>query len=57
MSDSIPKSKIKDKIAELQNQMREYDKKWNRNKQHPFYRYLIRIGAEIDILEEILEEN
>ncbi len=55
----IPKSKVKEKIEELKEQYKDYEKRWEkagRNKAHPFYKYLIRIEAEIDILQELLEE-
>lgn len=54
----IPKQKIKDKLEKLKEQFKDYDEKWTRtlrDKKHPFYRYMIRIEAEIDILEELLE--
>lgn len=56
-SNSIPKSVIREKIDELNNQYRDYNERWEKsgmNKEHPFYKYLIRIEAEIDILEELL---
>ena len=56
----IPKSKVKEKIEELKKQYEDYSSKWEksgRNKAHPFYRYLVRIEAEIDILQELLEEE
>ena len=58
--DYIPISVIQNKIEELKEQFRDYDAKWTkalRDKRHPFYRYLIRIEAEIDILQELLEER
>lgn len=54
----IPKSLIKEKIEELKKQYEDYEKRWEEagmNKEHPFYKYLIRIEAEIDILEELLK--
>lgn len=55
---SIPKSLIKEKIEELKEQFEDYGKRWEEagmDKAHPFYKYLIRIEAEIDILEELLK--
>ena len=57
---SIPKSKIKKKIKKLKQQYEDYENKWEKAgmyKAHPFYKYLIRIEAEIDILQELLEEK
>lgn len=54
----IPKSLIKEKIEELKEQFEDYGKRWEEagmDKAHPFYKYLIRIEAEIDILEELLK--
>lgn len=56
----IPKSKVKEKIEELEKQYEDYSSKWEksgRDKAHPFYRYLVRIEAEIDILQELLREE
>lgn len=56
----IPKQVIRDKIEELKEQFKDYDERWSktsRDKRHPFYKYLIRIEAEIDILKELLEED
>lgn len=57
---SIPKTKIQEKIEELKQQYKDYEKRWEEagmDKAHPFYKYLIRIEAEIDILEELLGEE
>ena len=58
--DYIPKSLIKEKIEELKKQYEDYSSKWEksgRDKAHPFYRYLVRIEAEIDILQELLRRR
>ena len=55
--DFISKSKIREKIEELKIKFKEYKKSWNGNKQSPIYISLIRIGAEIDILKDLLKEE
>ena len=50
-------AKIKDKLEELIFLKGTYRKIWNGNKQHPYYRKLIIIGAQIDILNDLLEEE
>lgn len=58
LNNSIPKQYIQEKIEKLKKQYEYYEKRWEsagRDKKHPFYKYLIRIEAEIDILEELLE--
>lgn len=56
----INKQVIRDKIEELKEQFKDYEERWSktsRDKRHPFYKYLIRIESEIDILNELLEEE
>ena len=55
----IPKQVIRDRLKELNKQYRDYIEKWEKsgmNKQHPFYRYIVRLEAQIDILKELLGE-
>lgn len=60
LSNTVPKQVIRDKIEELKKQFKDYEERWSktaRDKKHPFYKYLIRIEAEIDILNELLESE
>ena len=59
VDDSIPKQVIRDKIQELEEEYKKYIEKWAKsgmNKEHPFYRYIVRLEAQIEILEELLGE-
>lgn len=59
MKDFIPKQVIRNKIEEVNKEYKKYTEKWEKsgmNKEHPFYRYIVRLEAQIDILEELLNE-
>ena len=56
VDDSIPKQVIRDKKEEVNKEYKKYTEKWEKsgmNKEHPFYRYIVRLEAQIDILEEL----
>lgn len=56
----IPKQAIRDKLEEVNKEYKKYTKKWEKsgmNKEHPFYRYIVRLEAQIDILKEILGDE
>lgn len=58
-NDYIPKQAIRDKLEEVNKEYKKYTEKWEKsgmNKEHPFYRYIVRLEAQIDILEELLNE-
>lgn len=50
-------TKIKNKLEELIFLKATYRKMWNGNPQHPTYKKLMRLWAQIDILEELLEDE
>ena len=50
-------SKVRDKLEELIFLKATYRKMWNGNPQHPYYKKLMRLWAQIDILEELLENE
>lgn len=55
----IPKQVIRDKIEEVNEEYKKYTEKWEKsgmNKEHPFYKYIVRLEAQIEILEELLGE-
>ena len=55
----IPKQVVRNKIEEVNKEYKKYTEKWEKlgmNKEHPFYRYIVRLEAQIDILEELLNE-
>lgn len=55
----VPKQVIKDKIEEVNEEYKKYTEKWEKsgmNKEHPFYKYIVRLEAQIEILEELLGE-
>lgn len=55
----IPKQVVRNKIEEVNKEYKKYTEKWEKlgmNKEHPFYRYIVRLEAQIDILEELLGE-
>lgn len=59
IENSIPKQVIRDKIEEVNKEYKKYTEKWEKsgmNKEHPFYKYIVRLEAQIEILEELLGE-
>lgn len=58
-NDYIPKQAIRDKLEEVNKEYKKYTEKWEKsgmNKEHPFYKYIVRLEAQIDILEELSRE-